>query len=277
MAESQNLLLRESHFALGENWAHYATSVGQAQIREAAAALRRLVGDSLNGKTFLDIGCGSGIHALAAVRLGASAVMAVDIDPDSVATARRMLETHAPGARWQVRKVSVFDLESATVGLFDVVYSWGVLHHTGDLHRALLSAASLVSEDGSFVFALYRKTACCSLWKLEKRWYANSGTGAQNFARAVYMGVYRLALAVKGRSFKKYVRDYNTKRGMDFHCDIHDWLGGWPYESISSVEVDEVLRSLGFDRRGMFGLEHTSFGALGAGCNEYVYARAPLG
>ena len=268
MTDSQNLLLRESHFAFGENWARYATSVGQAQIQEATAALRKLVGDGLHGKTFLDIGCGSGIHALAAITLGASAVLAVDIDPDSAATARRMLETHAPGARWRVREVSVFDLEPATAGLFDVVYSWGVLHHTGDLHRALRSGAALVSEGGTFVFALYRKTACCSLWKLEKRWYANSGTRAQNFARALYKAVYRLALTVKGRSFQKYVRDYSTKRGMEFHYDVHDWLGGWPYESISAAEVDEVLRSLGFERRRMFGLEHTSLGVLGAGCNE---------
>jgi SAM-dependent methyltransferase len=273
MTDSQSLLSQESHFSFGKNWERYATGVGQAQIMEATAALQRLVGDSLTGKTFLDIGCGSGIHALAALKLGAAAVLALDIDPDSVATARCMLEAHAPNGRWQVREVSVFDLDPAAVGSFDVVYSWGVLHHTGDLGRALRCAAAHVARDGTFAFALYQKTLCCPLWRVEKRWYAKSGVRAQQFAAAAYTGLYRLGLAVRGRSFRRYVTEYNTKRGMDFHCDVHDWLGGWPYESISAAEVDGALRTLGFQRRHMFGTEGMSFGALGAGCNEYVYAR----
>jgi 2-polyprenyl-6-hydroxyphenyl methylase/3-demethylubiquinone-9 3-methyltransferase len=67
--------------------------------------------------------------------------------------------------------------------------------------------------------------------------------------------------------------EYNTKRGMDFDCDVHDWLGGWPYESISAAEVDAALRSLGFERRQMFGRVGVSLGALAVGCNEYVYGR----
>ncbi|HEY8052854.1 MAG TPA: class I SAM-dependent methyltransferase [Steroidobacteraceae bacterium] len=273
MTDSQSLLLQESHFSFGKNWARYATGVGQVEIEEATAALQRLVGGSLAGKTFLDIGCGSGIHALAALRLGASTVLALDIDPDSVATARRMLEAHAPGARWEVREVSVFAVNPGTVGSFDVVYSWGVLHHTGDLSRALRCAGTLVAGDGIFAFALYQKTLCCPLWKVEKRWYAKASARAQRLASAVYTGVYRVGLAVRGRAFGRYVTEYNTKRGMDFHCDVHDWLGGWPYESMSASEVDEALRVLGFERRKMFGTKGMSFGVLGAGCNEYVYAR----
>jgi SAM-dependent methyltransferase len=277
MSESQNLLLRESHFAFGKNWARYASGVGLAQIEEATAALQKLVGDSLQGKRFLDIGCGSGIHALAALRLGATTVVAVDLDADSVATARSLLETHAPAGRWQVHELTVFELEPAKVGVFDVVYSWGVLHHTGDLQRALRCGAALVDHGGTFVFALYRKTACCGLWRLEKRWYASSGARAQGFARALYTGVYRLALTICGRSYSDYVANYCTKRGMDFHRDVHDWLGGWPYESISAAAVDELLRGLGFVRQRMFGRGNMSLGALGVGCNEYVYTRSAIG
>jgi len=274
MTDSQNLLLRESHFAFGENWARYATSVGEAQIQEATVALQRLVGDSLNGKTFLDIGCGSGIHALAAIRLGASAVLAVDIDADSAATARRMLEMHAPGARWQVREVSVFDLGPATVGLFDVVYSWGVLHHTGAMHRALRAAAALVGPGGQFVFALYRRTPLCWFWKIEKRWYAGASQAAQARARSLYVGLFRIVYPIKNRgSFSNYVATYRQSRGMDFYHDVHDWLGGWPYESISPAEADRLMQQLGLRQIRVFLVAGRATGLLGSGNDEYVYER----
>ena len=123
----QNLTQREAHFAFGKNWAAYAEKVTEAEISEAERGLRRLLGETqLSGKRFLDIGCGSGIHALAALRLGAREVIAVDLDPDSVATARAMLEQHAPqGAVFRVEEASVFDLRPDRMGAFDIVYSWG--------------------------------------------------------------------------------------------------------------------------------------------------------
>lgn len=277
MSESKKLLLRESHFAFGENWARYAGGVAQAHIEEATQALRRLVGENLTGKRFLDIGCGSGIHALAAMRLGASTVLAVDIDADSVATAVRMLEKHAPNTRWRVSEISVFDLNPATVGQFDVVYSWGVLHHTGDLRGALRCASKLVDGDGLFAFALYQKTLCCPLWKLEKSWYAHAGVRAQNRARRLYTGLYRLDFMLRGRRFEESVSNWKQGRGMDFQSDVHDWLGGWPYESISPDEVERMLGSWGFERQRVFGPQRMTFGVLGAGCNEYVYARSRRG
>jgi 2-polyprenyl-6-hydroxyphenyl methylase/3-demethylubiquinone-9 3-methyltransferase len=276
MAKSDNLLLQESHFQFGKNWARYAEGVGEAQIQEATRALQRLVGADLVGKTFLDIGCGSGIHALAAIRLGASSVLATDIDPDSVATARQMLSTHAPRSSWEVREVSVFDLGEQVKRDFDVVYSWGVLHHTGDMDRAVRSAAARVAERGMLVLALYRRSLFCPLWKVEKRWYAHAGARAQDLTRAAYTRLYQLGVMLTGRSFRRYLGQYNAKRGMDFDCDVHDWLGGWPYESISADEADALLGSLGFERRLMFGAEGVGLGAVAVGCNEYVYAR-PVG
>src|SRR6185312_1728426 len=171
MGGSADLLEQKSHFAFGKNWESYARLVTDAQIEEAIAGLTRLVGGGLEGKRFLDIGCGSGLHALAALRLGASEVVAVDIDPQSVATARRMLQEYAGQGSWRAFECSVFDLEASAVGTFDVVYSWGVLHHTGDMRRALRCAATLVAPGGVFMFALYRHTRLCWFWSAEKRWY----------------------------------------------------------------------------------------------------------
>ena len=144
-----NLLKAESHFAFGKNWLDYAAKIDEARIAQAVADLQRLSGrERFDGLSFLDIGCGSGLHALAAIRMGAARVVGVDIDADSVAASRGTLARFAPEPNARFDVVSVFDMTPQTHGGFDLVYSWGVLHHTGDMRRALTVAASLVQPGG---------------------------------------------------------------------------------------------------------------------------------
>ena len=123
---AENLLEVESHFSFGENWAQYAEKIDERRIEEAEKSLIRLVGrGSIQGRTFLDVGCGSGLFSLAALRLGCKRLLAVDLDPNSVQTTRKTLERYAPaGANWDCQRISVFDLDPAKVGTFDIVYSW---------------------------------------------------------------------------------------------------------------------------------------------------------
>lgn len=282
MLAMEDLIRQEAHFAFGKNWASYARSIGRPEIDEAAAALLRLLGDErLDGRRFLDIGSGSGLHALAAFRLGAAEVVALDIDPDSVETTRAMLAAHAPDKPAQVAQASVFDLSPAQYGRFDVVYSWGVLHHTGDMLRAVRMAATLVNEGGQFVFALYRRIWMDRFWRREKCWYAQASPQRQARARALYVALFRLGLRLTGGRFADYVAAYTKQRGMDFSHDVHDWMGGWPYESILPPEVESLMRELGFARLREFvapGLiSGRRIGLLGSGCDEYVYRRVPGG
>ena len=274
----EDLTSVSSHFAFGQNWADYAQKIGEEEIAEAERGLLRLLGgESLNGKRFLDIGCGSGLHSLAALRLGCSEIVAVDIDPISVATTQALLDHESPNAKFSVLEKSVFDLNVEAIGEFDVVYSWGVLHHTGDMKRAIRSAASFVKSGGKFTFALYRETWLCGLWKLEKRWYTKASPRAQARARFCYDALFKVRLWLTGRRFQTYIDNYSQDRGMDYYHDVHDWMGGYPYESISP-EATEVMmldiglyRELAFTRRGwLFG---RSPGVFGSGCDEYTYIR----
>ena len=174
----------KAHFSFGENWAQYSEKIDDARIEEAEKSLIRLVGrEAIEGRTFLDIGCGSGLFSLAAVRLGCRQLLAVDLDPKSVETARRVLSAHAPTANWDCRNISVFDLDPATQGTFDVVYSWGVLHHTGAMYKAIAKASKMVAPDGMLTLALYSKTPFCGLWRLEKRIYSRSPKWVQKADR----------------------------------------------------------------------------------------------
>lgn len=274
MVDTADLLRQESHFAFGKNWASYAKLVTEEEIEEAVRGLRRLLGDDLSGRRFVDIGCGSGLHALAAIRLGAREVVCIDIDPDSVETTRQTLTAHAPGQAWQVHVCSIFDVDKLALGQFDIVYSWGVLHHTGAMERALRAAAAMVAPGGRFALALYRKTRLCGLWKVEKRWYAQASERGQAFARTLFLGLFRLAFLVTRQSYSAYVANYKSARGMEFHHDVHDWLGGWPYESITPEDAQALMAECGLRLVADFALHRTKTGVLGSGCDEYVFARA---
>lgn len=270
---------QEAHFAFGKNWASFAQKVTNLEIEEAERGLSRLFGGArLDGQRFLDIGCGSGLHSLAALRLGAKEVLAVDLDPDSVSTTQAMLSRFAPeGTTHRVEQISVFDLDPSALGIFDTVYSWGVLHHTGDMDRAIRCAAAMCAPQGRFVFALYRRVWMDWFWRIEKYWYAKAAASAQARAQAIHIALFKLGLLVTGRSFGRYMADYRSNRGMDFNHDVHDWLGGWPYESILPVEADSLMGGLGFAAERVFARSGSflgrELGCFGSGCDEFVYKR----
>jgi 2-polyprenyl-6-hydroxyphenyl methylase/3-demethylubiquinone-9 3-methyltransferase len=271
---TNDLLDVKSHFAFGENWASFADTIGEQQIQGAIAGLHRLCGDRIQDRSFLDIGCGSGLHSLAALILGAREVVAVDLDLRSVETAHRLLEAHVGGKRWSVKQLSVFELSSGLGRQYDVVYSWGVLHHTGNLRRALREASALVGASGTFCFAVYRRTMLCPLWRREKQWYAKAGRSGQRMAQSIYVSLLKMRHALTGTSFDQCNRQYHRHtRGMDLKHDVHDWLGGFPYESMSPSEVHDLMESRGFTLDRQFVECGRRIGLFGSGCDEYVYSR----
>jgi SAM-dependent methyltransferase len=266
------------HFAFGRNWLDYAKGVGEEQIVQATRGLERLLGDAaLREKTFLDIGCGSGVHSVAALRLGARRVVAVDVDPDSVAAAEALLARYAGSHEWYVRRADQFGLDAQSDGTFDVVYAWGVLHHTGALRRAIRHCATLVAPGGLLVVALYRKTWLCWLWKAEKWFYARASLSVQATVRWFYLRLFSLRLRATGRTLRSYAESYIGNRGMSFWHDVHDWLGGWPYESMAPPEVERIMTELGFAAVRSFvqpgRVLGRDLGLFGSGCDEYVFQR----
>jgi len=256
-------------FAFGKNWQSFVHEVTESRISNAQTSLLRLFPDGeLVGKPFFDIGCGSGLSMLAALRAGASEAIGIDADQDSVAATKALLTKHAANKNWRVEHKSVFDL--APVGTRPVVHSWGVLHHTGNMNEATRKAAETVAPGGIFALSIYRKTTLCPLWKAEKAVYFKAPSALQSVIAAGYKSAYLGALLLTGRNPAAYINNYNSERGMSWSHDVHDWLGGYPYESASPTEIRsalpefEVVRS--FERPGGFGL-------FGSGCNEYVFRR----
>ena len=266
----------ESHFEFGKNWEQFAHRIGPERLATAKRELVALLGrDSFQGESWIDIGCGSGIHAVAAAKLGAQ-VLAIDIDPVSVATTRQLAAKFGVSNLVRPETKSVFDLDGSEEK-YDVVYSWGVLHHTGDMNRAIEIASSLVKDEpqANLVLALYRRTKLCGFWRREKRWYRSARPGSQKSVRRFFDMAYGISFRLRGRSFRDFKRNYQSRRGMDYSTDVHDWLGGYPYESIDHEPFVQTLNRLNFrtEKAILRYPGRTPSGIFGSGCDEYVFVR----
>lgn len=261
--------MNKDRYDFGNNWYDFIKEIDQKQINTATEHLERLVGN-INGKTFLDIGSGSGLHSLAALKLGASSVTAIDYDPISVKASTSLLSEYAKGGSWEVTKGDIL-ADSLETRRFDVVYSWGVLHHTGDMWTAIQNASKLCRKDGIFALALYIKTPFCELWKKEKRIYAKHKT-IRPILDALFIALLFARKSFSGTNPFTYISEYNSNRGMNFFTDVRDWLGGYPYESISDEELDSFMTTQGFS---LVRKNNTApgKGLFGTGCGEWVYQK----
>ncbi|PHQ81346.1 MAG: SAM-dependent methyltransferase [Coxiella sp. (in: Bacteria)] len=271
---SDDLEQLDSHFKFGENWSDFSQGITKKHIQEARQSFITLVGtDDLSQQRFLDIGCGSGLFSLAASSLNAEHVLSTDIDPNSVKTTQHVLEQFATHKNYACQQISVFDLDPKTQGTFDIVYSWGVLHHTGSMYKAITHAASMVAPNGKLVIALYRKTKLCGWWKFEKRLYSRAPKFIQALLRYPFAGLLLLAYCAKGKTPRKLFNEYKEKRGMSFMHDIHDWLGGYPYESITPHELHQFAAQIGFKVEREYTRPPGMEALFGSGCDEYVLKR----
>jgi 2-polyprenyl-6-hydroxyphenyl methylase/3-demethylubiquinone-9 3-methyltransferase len=258
-------------FEFGQNWQSFARLVDAERLRSAEDELARMLGTrDLRGHSFLDVGCGSGLHAVAAHRLGANEVVAIDLDPASVATARELLSRFG-AANAATRIADVLNLPQ-DIGHFDIVYSWGVLHHTGDMRTAIRNAAACTRPGGLFAVALYGRTPFCGMWKRIKRWYVGATPRRRGLAEQLYVRLVALSLAVRGRRLTNHIADYSRNRGMEFQHDVRDWIGGYPYESIRPRELLALLEPLGFDL--VASRVKRRVGLLGTGNDEFLFCRS---
>ncbi len=251
-------------FRFGENWSQFLELLSESRIAQAEQSLiDRLGRENLCGKAFLDIGSGSGLFSLAARKLGARPY-SVDFDPDSVACTRCLRERFFPNdSSWQVEQGSVLDERfMSRLPKFHVVYAWGVLHHTGNMLRAIELALDRVEASGLAYLALYRKTWLCPFWKVEKRAYCSSPAALQGLMRGVYRGTLGIAHRLKNPGHK-------APRGMDLDRDLHDWLGGYPYESVTPRVLKRLVTQRGFVLQTQ--VIKTEGVHFTPGCDEYVF------
>jgi len=269
----ENTYKNKNHFSFGKNWQDFLDHLNSDQIKKAKQSLVNfLQPNQVKNKTFVDIGCGSGLSSLAAYLLTASKIVSLDVDTGSVACTKQLKNNQGNPKNWIVKKGSILDKKFLkTLPRFDIVYSWGVLHHTGNMYQAIDNAVTLVKPNGLLYISIYNDFkirfygGTSKFWLKIKRKYNQSGPFVKKIFFLVFATYNILGVAFFSRQNPIiYIKNYYYQRGMSWHHDIIDWLGGYPYEFAGP---DQIINYLGLKN---FLCQKMKF-RNGTGCNEFVF------
>ena len=273
----------DERFAFGKNWRRFLSTLDDARIADAESSVKSLLRvEDLHGKRFLDAGSGSGLFSLIANRLGAS-VTSFDLDPDSVACTKTLKERYFPAkANWTITQGSLTDRQFLnTLGEFDVVYCWGVAHHTGAMWDCIENLLPRVKPGGSIVLAIYNDQQYISkIWDGIKRIYLRlpsflrpayvAAIGSFTFFKRLFVTLLASALRLitLRNPFVPISNWFNEGRSRGMHAwyDLVDWVGGWPFEVAKPEDIFRFLRDRGFTLKEMTTCS-------GHGCNEFLFIR----
>lgn len=252
-------------FSFGKNWKNYLDTVTENEIDSARQDIARWLVDSyVTGKTVVDVGCGSGLHSLAFYRLGAESVRSFDFDPNSVGATKALWHRAGEPANWVVERGSILDGDYIqSLGRFDIVYSWGVLHHTGAMWEAVANAFSLIAPGGRLWISLYQKGPRYESDLALKQKYNRASKAGKRWME--YRRIGKIMRSKLLHFQNPFAWNTKGKRGMNRYHDIIDWLGGLPYETATE---DEVVK---FARKHNFILERIKV-STERGCSVYIFS-----
>lgn len=254
------------NFDFGNNWKKYSEKyLTETELNSAKESLKRILGeDGLKGKSFLDIGCGTGLFAICACLLGSNKVIGIDINRKCIETSednsKRFIKNEQCIEYFQISILDDDKLES--IGKYDMVYAWGSLHHTGNMWKAIDNSSKLVANGGLLWLAIYNRHITSPVWKIIKKYFNKTN----KYNKVIIANIY-LFLLLMARIVPNIRNNFKKRRGMSLYYDAIDWLGGYPYEYASPNEIIKYFENINFE---MINFSPT----LGfTGCNEYLFQK----
>lgn len=240
---TQKAMTEKITFSFGKNWQQYLKdSFNKKNVQLAKESIKNFLGvKNLKGKTFLDIGCGSGLFSLSAYELGAKNIISFDVDSYSVKCCNYLKSKVLNPKNWEIYHGSVLNKNFLSkLPKADIVYSWGVLHHTGNMWEAIENASSRVKDNGLFYFTIYNKKlglrGSQNQLKL-KKFYNRLPKILKKYLEYVLLSSFFIKNIIFFKNPFKIMKENESRRGMSFRIDIIDWLGGLPYEFATAQEI----------------------------------------
>lgn len=261
-------------FEFGNNWLNYSKEINNKKITSSRKRLEEMLPIDIKNNTFIDIGCGSGIHSLSAILSGAT-VFSFDYDSNSVLSSKNLRKKmHISEGLWKIEQGDILDENYIrTLDKYDIVYSWGVLHHSGEMWKALQNICHLVKEDGFLFIAIYNDQGWKSKFWWYIKWVYNILPIGINKVFAYILGtlfqilnIIKYILLLKPMVALKPLIEYGNDRGMNYFIDIVDWYGGFPFEYTTIEKLNAFFKDNNFE---MIKCKKTN----SLGCNEIVYQK----
>ena len=134
----------------------YFDAIEDYRYNSDAPWLKDAVGfDHFQNKRLLEVGFGTGTDLLQFARAGA-VVTGVDITPRSIEIARRRFDVYGQRGEFLIGDGENLSFPDES---FDVVYSFGVLHHTPDTQRAIREVHRVLRPGGKAIVMLYHRSS----------------------------------------------------------------------------------------------------------------------
>jgi len=224
--------------------------------------------ENISGKTFLDIGFGQGLSLLNATTLGAKTV-GCDINPKCKEVLElnkqkypALKDTTIPVVVGSITEKETVERIKTYNNKFDIVHSWGVLHHTGKMWKSIDICSDLVNNNGELIISIYNKHWSSASWKLIK-WFYNI---SPQFIRWFMIKIFYLIIMI-AKFLVTMQNPLKKERGMNFYYDIIDWIGGYPYEYATLDEITDYICKKGYV------LISKKKAQVPTGCNEFIFRR----
>ena len=243
-------------FKFGENWLKFNKLINYKKILQATKSLKKY-NIKFKKKSFLDVGCGSGLFSLAASTMGCNKIYSIDVDNSSIKSTQIVRNNFKKKSlNWKVEKVSLIgDNFKKKCFNYDIIYCWGVAHHTGNMFKAFKNLSDVAKLNSYLIIAIYNDEGLKSkIWWLIKFIYNFVPQGLKklyaffimSIIRKLYV-IIRLLFTLKFNELYSFLKKKTKRtRGMNKEIDIMDWVGGYPYEYIKFNDLKKYFIAKGF-------------------------------